>query len=69
MDERWLSDVDAYTVAGDSASRDFVVGAVERLLGHYFDYGPGNLHFDIRVYAVDGQTASHRVGVQSRTHI
>lgn len=69
MDERWIADVDLYTMAGDATSRDFVVRAVERLLAKHYDYGSGNLHFDLRVYAVDGQTAAHRVREQTRTHI
>lgn len=68
MDERWLCDVDLYTMGTEPASRDFVVRAVERLLAKHYDYGGGNLHFDIRVYALDGQTASHRVREQTRTH-
>jgi hypothetical protein len=65
MDKRWLGDVDVYTVADVPASRNAVVDSVERLLGHHFDNGCGNLHFDIRVYEVDEQTASHRVREQA----
>lgn len=68
MDERWICDVDAYTVVDDPTSRDFVERAVSRLLDRHFDNGPGNLHFDIRVYALDKQAAAHRVGEQTRTH-
>jgi hypothetical protein len=65
MDERWLGDVDIYTLGSEPTSRNTVVDAVERLLGKHFDYGSGNLHFDIRVYEVDGQTASHRFREQA----
>jgi hypothetical protein len=54
-------------MADEPTSRDAVVRTVERLLDRYYDLGPGNLHFDIRVYEVDGQTASHRFREQDRT--
>lgn len=60
LDKRWLGDLDAYTMAGEPASRDAVVDSVERLLDKFYDNGPGNLHFDIRVYEVDRQRAAHR---------
>jgi hypothetical protein len=57
--------LDAYTVDYEPASRDDVVRAVERLLDREFQRGNRNLHIDIRVYKVDGQTATHRVGVKT----
>jgi hypothetical protein len=66
MDERWVGDVGVFTVGSSQHQGDAVVDAVERLLDQLYDYGRGNLHFDIRVYEVDEQTATHRVGEQTR---
>jgi hypothetical protein len=57
--------LDAYTVDFEPTSRDDVVRAVERVLDREFTRGHRNLHLDIRVYAVDGQTAAYRVGVKT----
>jgi hypothetical protein len=65
MDERWLGDLDVYTVDYEPTSRDDVVRAVERMLDREFTRGNRNLHVDIRVYALDGQTASYKFREQA----